>query len=174
MYDPVVADRNPVCVLPQVLNYCLRPLKGLFTVGAPFFPIADVKEFLKGIMILVFLGGTVEFKFLVCPKLFEFHQILTPEYSGNHADRLLVVVDDRVQLLRYCEYDMKVRCIQNIFFSGIDPFFLWEFLTHGTAPVPAGIMVNGNRAAFFTDTDIHSECSGLAVHDTVGSFSLYR
>ena len=69
---------------------------------------------------------------------------------------------------------MEVWCIQYIFPSGIHPFFLWELLAHGAAPVAAGIIVDGNTAAFFTHTYVNAKSACFAVSDMISRFSLSR
>jgi hypothetical protein len=88
--------------------------------------------------------------------------------------KLLVAVDYRVQFLRDSEDYVEVWRIQFIFPAGVHPLFLWELLAHGTAPVTAGIIVDRNTAAVFTDTDIDTECTGFAVPDVISCFSLSR
>jgi hypothetical protein len=86
--------------------------------------------------------------------------------------KLLVAIDYRVQFLRDSEDYVEVWRIQYIFPAGVHPLFLWELLAHGTAPVTAGIIVDRNTAAVFTDTDIDTECTGFAVPDVINCFSL--
>jgi len=64
--------------------------------------------------------------------------------------------------------------IQYILPAGIYPLFLRKLLTHGTTPVPAEIIMDGNVAAVLADTYIDTKCTGLAVHNVVGCFPLRR
>ena len=88
--------------------------------------------------------------------------------------KLLVTVNDRVQFLRNSEHHMKIRRFEHILPACVHPFFFWEFLTHGTAPVTTGIIVDRNAAAVPTHADINTKSTCLAVHDVIGSFSLDR
>jgi hypothetical protein len=88
--------------------------------------------------------------------------------------KFLVAVDYRIQFLRDSEDHMKVWRFQYIFPAGIHPFFLWKLLAHGTAPVTAGIIVDGNTAAFFTHTYVDAKSTCFAVPDVISCFSLSR
>ena len=86
--------------------------------------------------------------------------------------QLLVTVYDRIQFFRNSKHHMKVWGIQYVLPAGINPFFPGEFLAHGTAPVPAGIIVDGNTAAAAADTYVNAESTCLAVHDVISCLPL--
>lgn len=68
--NPVVADGNPVGILPKVAYGRLRPIEGLFTVGNPFLFAAGVHQLLENIMVPVFFGCPAKHKAAVLPQLF--------------------------------------------------------------------------------------------------------
>ena len=87
---------------------------------------------------------------------------------------LLVAVYDGVQDIRHRENEMKIRCIQDILPSGIHPHFFWDSLAHGTAAVPAGVVMDLYCATVFTNTDVGSISPGFTVYDVISSFGLFR
>lgn len=87
---------------------------------------------------------------------------------------LLIAVNDGTQDIRYCKYQMKVRGIQDIFPTGIHPHFFWNSLTHGTATVPAGIMMNLGTTTVLIYADIHSISTCFTIHDVPGGPGLLR
>ena len=67
---------------------------------------------------------------------------------------------------------MEVWRFQYIFPTGVYPLFLWELLAHGTAPVAAGIIVDGNTATVFAYAYVYSKGASLALPDMISSLSL--
>ena len=67
---------------------------------------------------------------------------------------------------------MKVRCFQNILTTFVHPLFLGQSLTHGTASVAAGIIVDLQMTTVFTYTYVGTISTGLAVNDAVCNFGL--
>jgi hypothetical protein len=114
----------------------------------------------------------------VCTEIFavgsQFPQCIRRCVIQGIIQKLLVAVDDRIQFLRDSEDHMEVWRIQYIFPAGVHPFFLRELLAHGTATVAAGIIVDGNTAAFFTHAYVDAKSTCFAVPDVIGCFSLSR
>ena len=67
---------------------------------------------------------------------------------------------------------MEVRGIQNVFPPFIHPLFPGQSLTHGTAPVAAGIVMNLQMSTVLAHTYVGTISTGLAVNDTVGNLGL--
>jgi hypothetical protein len=67
---------------------------------------------------------------------------------------------------------MEVRSIQNVFTPFIHPLFLRQSLTHGTASVAAGIVMDLQMPTVFTYTYVGPISPGLTVNDTVGDLGL--
>ena len=67
--NPVVADGNPVGVLPEVADDRLRPIERFFTVGNPFLFVAGIHQLPKCIMVPVFFGCPAKHKAAVLPEL---------------------------------------------------------------------------------------------------------
>jgi hypothetical protein len=86
--------------------------------------------------------------------------------------KLLVTVDDRIQFLRDGEDHMEVWRIQYIFTTGVHPLFLRELLAHGAASVTAGIIMDRDTAALFTDADVYTKSPGFTVHDVISRLPL--
>src|SRR5699024_10508711 len=86
---------------------------------------------------------------------------------------LLITVNDWIQDIRNCKYEMKVRCIKYIFPAGIHPHFLWNSLAHGTTAVTTGVIMNLNGTTVLTYADIRSISSGFTVYDVPGNFCLF-
>ena len=87
---------------------------------------------------------------------------------------LLITVNDRIQKIRNGKNQMEIGRIKNIFPAGIHPFFLRNCLTHGTAAVTAGIIMDLDSAAVFTDTDICAIRPCFTVYNVPGGFCLLR
>ena len=86
---------------------------------------------------------------------------------------LLITVNNRIQDIRNCKYEMEVRCIKHVLSAGIHPHFLWNSLAHGTTTVTAGIIVNLNSTTVFAYTDVCTICPGFAVQDVPSDFCLF-
>ena len=86
--------------------------------------------------------------------------------------KLLVAVNQRISFLWESKYYVKIRCIQYVFTAFVHPFFFRQYLTHGTASVTAGIIVNLRVTTVFADTYIGTIGSGLTVDNTVGNTCL--
>src|SRR5699024_3344714 len=74
---------------------------------------------------------------------------------------LLITVNDWIQDIRNCKYEMKVRRIKYIFPAGIHPHFLWNSLAHGTTAVTTGVIMNLNGTTILTYADIRTISSGF-------------
>ena len=90
------------------------------------------------------------------------------------VQKLLVAVNDGIKFFWYSEDHMKVWGVQYILPAGIHPLFLRKLLAHRTAPVPAGIIMDGNTAAVLADAYIDAKCAGFAIHDVINCFLLCR
>ena len=69
---------------------------------------------------------------------------------------------------------MKIWSIQNIFATLIHPFFFRKSLTHRTASVTAGIIMNLRLTAIFAYADIGAVSSGFTVNNAMSNLSLLR
>lgn len=94
----------------------------------------------------------------------EFQQGLGAAFVQEAVNELLVLINERVQLVRLREHDMEVRRVDDIRPALVDP----EFLLHGLAvwavPVAAGTGVGFLVAAVLADADVVTERPGLALH----------
>ena len=84
-----------------------------------------------------------------------------------------ITVNNRIQDIRNCKYEMEVRCIKHVLSAGIHPHFLWNSLAHGTTTVTAGIIVNLNSTTVFAYTDVCTICPGFAVQGVPSDFCLF-
>ncbi len=78
-FNTVVADRNPVGILPEIFDNGLRAIKGFLAVRNPFFAVAGVQQFLEHIVVFEALRAAVKFKFSVFPKVLQLRKILAAE-----------------------------------------------------------------------------------------------
>ena len=69
--------------------------------------------------------------------------------------------NDRIQKIRDSKNQMEIGSIQDILPAGIHPFFLRNRLTHGDSSGAAGIIMDMNSTAVFTDADICAICPVL-------------
>ena len=69
---------------------------------------------------------------------------------------------------------MEVRSFQYILPTFIHPLFLGQSLTHGTASVAAGIVMDLQMPTVLAHTDIGTISSGLTVNNTVSNLGLLR
>ena len=244
-FNTIVADRDPVGILPEIFDNGLSAIKRFLAVRDPLLFITGVQQILERIVVFEALRAAVEFKLSVFPKVLQLRKILAAEKTRNDPDgekeiftvvfpmvfgikttakdngvdvgmevhftppgmenadisdvcteifavgsqfpqcigrcviqsiiqKLLIAVDDWIQFLRDSEDYMEVWRFQYIFPTGVYPLFLWKLLAHGTASVTAGIIVDGNTAAFFTDTDVYAKSTCFAVPDVISCFSLSR
>ena len=244
-FNTVVADRDPVGILPEIFDNGFGAIKRFLAVRDPLFFITGVQQFLKRIVVFEALRAAVEFKLSVFPKVLQLRKILATEKARNDPDgekeifpvvfpmvlgikttakdngmdvgmevhftppgmenadipdvcteifavgsqfpqcigrcviqsiiqKLLIAVDDWIQFLRNSEDYMEVWRFQYIFPTGVHPLFLGELLAHGTTPVAAGIIVDGNTAALFTHTNVDAKSTCFAVPDVISCFSLSR
>ena len=112
----------------------------------------------------------------VCTEIFavgsQFPQCIGRCVIQSIIQKLLIAVDNWIQFLRDSEDYMEVWRFQYIFPTGVYPLFLWELLAHGTAPVAAGIIVDGNTATVFAYAYVYSKGASLALPDMISSLSL--
>ena len=81
---------------------------------------------------------------------------------------------DDFQNIRDCKHQMEIRGIKHILSASIHPHFLRNSLTHGTATVPAGIIMDMDSTTVFAYTDIRTISSCFAIQDVPGNFCLFR
>ena len=86
-FNTVVADCDPVCILPEIFDNGLRAIKRFLAVRDPFFAVTGVQQFFERIVVFKALRAAVEFKFSVFPKVFQFRKILATEKARNDPDR---------------------------------------------------------------------------------------
>ena len=88
-------------------------------------------------------------------------------------EELWIRFDQRIKFMRHCKDDMEVGDALNQFGIAFQlPFFLKRGLTAGTGTVVAGNGVDNRITAVLTVTDVVSELTGLAVHDTGSCLTL--
>ena len=78
-FNTVVADRNPVGILPEIFDNGLRAIKGFLAVRNPFFAVAGVQQFLERIVVFEAFRLAVKFKLSIFPKVLQFRKILSAE-----------------------------------------------------------------------------------------------
>ena len=86
MYDPVVTDRDSVCIFSQIVDYGLCTLKSFFAVRDPFCRIAGIQKFLKYITISIFFRGSIEIQLVFFPKRFQLFQIFSTKNFWNNIN----------------------------------------------------------------------------------------
>ena len=86
-FNTVVADRDPVCILPEIFDNGLRAIKRFLAVRNPFFAVTGVQQFFGRIVVFKELRAAVEFKFSIFPKVFQLRKILATEKARNDPDR---------------------------------------------------------------------------------------
>lgn len=69
---------------------------------------------------------------------------------------------------------MEIRGIDGLGLACVNPQLFKEGLAIGTVTVAAGIVVVFHMAAFRAGGDAASQSAGLAGHEGIGSFLLYR
>ena len=78
-FNTVVADRDPVGILPEIFDNGLCAIKRFLAVRNPFLAVTRVQQFLERIVVFEALRAAMEFKLSVFPKLFQFRKILPTE-----------------------------------------------------------------------------------------------
>ena len=86
-FNTVVADRDPVGILPKIFDNGLCAIKRFLAVRDPFFAVTGVQQFLERIVVFEALRAAVEFKLSVFPKVFQLRKILATEKARNDPDR---------------------------------------------------------------------------------------
>ena len=86
-FNTVVADRDPVCILPEIFDNGLRAIKRFLAVRDPFFAVTGVQQFFERIVVFKALRAAVEFKISVFPKVFQLRKILATEKARNDPYR---------------------------------------------------------------------------------------
>ena len=79
------------------------------------------------------------------------------------VQKLLVRVQQGVQLMREGKNDMEVRGVDDFLPAFIHPDLLLEGLAGGTGAVPAGVVMDLDMPAAGAAADAVSELSGFAV-----------
>ena len=79
VFNSVVADRNPVGILPEIFDNGLCAIKWFLAVRDPLFFITGVQQFLESIIVFEAFRAAVEFKLFVFPKAFQLRKILAAE-----------------------------------------------------------------------------------------------
>ena len=78
-FNTVVADRDPVGILPEIFDNGLCAIKRFLAVRDPFFAVTGVQQFLERIVVFEALRAAVKFKFSVFPKVLQLRKILAAE-----------------------------------------------------------------------------------------------
>ena len=78
-FNSVVADSNPMSILPEIFDNRLCTIKRFLAVRDPFFAVAGVQQFFERIVVFEALRAAVEFKLSVFPKVSQFRKILATE-----------------------------------------------------------------------------------------------
>lgn len=84
----------------------------------------------------------------------------------------LLLAKDWVQLRRNGEYNVKIRCVEQIFPLLVDPRFFCEALTFRAMPVPAGIVGDPHMSAVVAGICMRPQGGGSAVDDISRSLPL--
>ena len=72
-----------------------------------------------------------------------------------------------------CKHHVEVRGVNDFRPAFINPYFFGDSLTVRAVPVPAGIIVKLDMAAFPALTDVNAKPAGLAGEDCAGGFFLF-
>ena len=86
-FNTVVADCDPMGILPEIFDNGLRAIKRFLAVRNPFFAVTGVQQFFGRIVVFKELRAAVEFKFSIFPKVFQLRKILATEKARNDPDR---------------------------------------------------------------------------------------
>ena len=78
-FNTIVADRDPVGILPKIFDNGLCTIKRFLAVRNPFFAVTRVQQVLECIMVFKALCAAVEFNLSVFPKVFQLRKILATE-----------------------------------------------------------------------------------------------
>ena len=78
-FNTVVADRDPVGILPKIFDNGLSAIKRFLAVRDPLFFITGVQQFLERIVVFEALRAAMEYKLFVFPKVLQFRKILAAE-----------------------------------------------------------------------------------------------
>ena len=78
-FNTVVADSDPVGILPKIFDNGLCAIKWFLAVWDPFFAVTGVQQFLERIVVFEALRAAVEFKLSVFPKMLQLRKILAAE-----------------------------------------------------------------------------------------------
>ena len=78
-FNTIIADRDPVGILPKIFDNGLCAIKWFLTVRYPFFAVTRVKQFFERIVVFEALRAAVEFKLSVFPKVLQLRKILAAE-----------------------------------------------------------------------------------------------
>lgn len=89
-------------------------------------------------------------------------------------EKLLIGIDQRIQLSGECKDHMEVRGVNDLCFPSVDPDFLEDSLAVRAVAVPAGVVVDGDMSAVLAGGDGASHRGGLTVQDGRGSPLLHR
>ena len=78
-FNTVVADRDPVGILPKIFDNGLCAIKRFLAVRDPLFFITGVQQFLERIVVFEALRHAMKFKLSIFPKVLQFRKILSAE-----------------------------------------------------------------------------------------------
>ena len=78
-FNTIVADRDPVGILPEIFDNGLCAIKRFLAVRNPFFAVTGVQQFLERIVVFEALRAAVKFKLSVFPKVLQLRKILAAE-----------------------------------------------------------------------------------------------
>ena len=78
-FNTVVADRDPVGILPKIFDNGLCAIKRFLAVRDPLFFITGVQQFLERIVVFEAFRLAVKFKLSIFPKVLQFRKILSAE-----------------------------------------------------------------------------------------------
>lgn len=87
-------------------------------------------------------------------------------------EKLLVAINQGIELMRQCKYDMEIRGIDYLCPAFIYPEFCIDSLTVRAAAVAAGIIVEFGVPAVRALGNVAAEPAGFAVEDGKGGFVL--
>ena len=85
-FNTIVADRDPVGILPEIFNNGLSAIKRFLAVRDPLLFITRVQQFLERIVVFEALRAAVEFKLSVFPKVLQLRKILAAKKTRNDPD----------------------------------------------------------------------------------------
>ena len=111
-----------------------------------------------------------------CAEIFpicaQFQHSFGGRLKQQRIHRALLLAKNWVQFRRNGEYNVEVRCVEQVFPLLVDPLFFCEALTFRTVPVPAGVVRNPHMSAVITVIYMRPQGGGSAVDDISRSLPL--